>query len=337
MWQELLRKVRGGGGGGGSGALTPFVGAYGKLPGIGDFVAVRAQAEPALAFQGWLARAVEWADRRQLPGWPTVFDNRPPMVFTFRPRPKNGGVLVGLMKASRDTVGRRYPFAIFAAIPEQVARAAPHLLPIAMAPFIEQAAHVFQVVASATSTADVEAALAPVRPPPLDDAMAHAYDGWIRGALAADFWRSLYGASGPGPAYAIQMIHEVLAPFQQVEEPRTDIAVRLPLKSHPAYEAAFWLDLIQRVGHTPRPVPTSLFYPAAVPGRALFVTLGDSHPNALAEAAVGTGDTDLVCDLTTPEPERSSMSRLPTLQTRIEGEMRREDATLADILRALEA
>lgn len=329
----MLRRVTGGG------AIAPFVGAYGKLPRIGDFVAVH--AEKTLGFQDWVGRAIDWADRQKVVGWPQELEGRPGAAFTYRPAAggkKHEGILAGAFWASRDAVGRRYPFMIFSSIPDEIARGAPHLLPIAMDSFVQQALSMQEVFVGASSGQEVEALLAALQPITMVEATVRAYyEAYVAGAFVQETWASLYGnADGEGARYAIQMIRETLVPFQTVEDARTEIGVRLPLGPQPAYETAFWLDLIQRVGRMARPVPTSIHYPRpGVPGRGLFVALGDPHPSALAEATVGTGDTDLVCDLTVAMPDRGSVSRLPVLASHLEASIQRENATLAHVLDAL--
>lgn len=330
MWQELLRRLKGGGGGG----QASFIGAYGKLPRIGDFVAVRAKAEPAYQFQGWLAKALDWADRRQLPGWPTVFENQPPLAFVYRPRPRTGGVLVGAMWASRDMVGRRHPFAVFTAVPDADARAGAHLLPLAITPFVEQAAALRGAFEAAGSAAEVEASLASLRPVVIDEVAGRAYDTWVRDMTAFDLWGTLYGhRSSDGVEYAVQMIREVLAPFHRSEDAATELAVRLPLGQRPSFEASFWVDAAQRLGGTLRTAPTILFHPHPSTRRGLYVALGDTHASALVEGTIGAGDTDLVMDLTAAS--RESSTKLPVLGSHIEGEIRRDTATLDQVLEAL--
>src|SRR3954453_8855089 len=96
-------------------SFAPIVGAYGKVPRIGDFVSVRASAEPAQSFKTWLANAADWGGRRQLPGWPTVFD-RAPLSFVLRPRPGTGSVLLGVIRAITYSVGRRFPLSVFTSL-----------------------------------------------------------------------------------------------------------------------------------------------------------------------------------------------------------------------------
>ena len=330
----MLRRVTGGG------ATAPFVGAYGKLPRIGDFVAVHAEKAPAFGFQDWIGRGVDWADRKQLAGWPADFDGRPGAAFTYRPPPskKHEGILAGAFWASRDAVGRRYPFAIFSTVSDEVAKAAPHLLPIVMESFVEQALGLQSTLATVTSAAEVDAVLGALRPLVLDEGAGRAYESWLASAPARETWESLYHRpDGEGVMYAIQMIRATLAPFQSLEEARTDICVRLPLGRNSAYESAFWLDLVHRIGHAPRAVPTTIHYPRpGVEGRGLFIALGsEPHPSTLAEATVGTGDTDQVCDLTVAEPDRSSMSRLAVLASALEASIRSETGTLAHVIDAL--
>ncbi len=136
--------------------VMPFVGAYGKLPNFGDFVNVRAHLEPAASFQTWLASAVHWAERRQLPGWPTVFDSEP-LAFAFRPPSLRGGALVGVVRGSRDAVGRRFPFAIFTSIASDALSVSPHIVPLMAEAFLEAASTLLNAAPRVSSLAEIEA------------------------------------------------------------------------------------------------------------------------------------------------------------------------------------
>lgn len=310
--------------------FTPIVGAYGKLPRFGDFVGVRANVEPATSYQAWLARALDWAERRQLPGWPTLFEEGP-VAFTFRPRPGTGSILVGAIRASQDAVGRRFPFTIFGSVSEEAAAQAPHLMPIAIAGFVERAEQLLREIDVVSTTQEIENWIATMPPIGIDESAANAYATWCERTRLSDLWLELYGSSEPeAPKYALQMLSAAIAPFRGLVEPQTQLGARLPLGRASNFEAGLWIELAWRLNGG-RSHPPTTFCSIANP-KTLFLSLGETHVCALGEATSGVGDTDEVCDLTSAP---TSPVRLPPLPDALEHEVASPTLPISQLVRTV--
>ncbi len=288
---------------------APFVGAFGKLPCTGDFLRVRAGVEPAQAFQQWLGKAIDWAAPRGLAGWPDRLDETP-FAFVFS---VGTGVLVGVLRGSRDAAGRRFPLAVFGSLDESEVDGHAALIPHAMASFLSAAHGVIDAGPSIDSPGALERLVDALPSPRMVSGASAAFTSWTSSHTAREVWQSAYGADGAsGARVAVHTIIEALAPFAGTDDPTTPLCARVPLGADPTFEACAWLDLVRAAGGWRRHVPTAIWPLAAVPfgggasgARPLVVGLGQAHPLALAEVVLGGVDADQVCDLTkaSPPPE----------------------------------
>lgn len=315
--------------------IEPFVGVYGKLPNFGDFINIRANLEPAASFQIWLTSAVEWAERRQLPGWPTAFESAP-LAFVYRPRSLRGGALVGIVRGSRDAVGRRFPFAIFASVANDALSVNPHVLPLIAESFLEAATRMVDAAARCSSTSEIESLLQSLPLVGFPRQGEAQYEEWARSTRAHDVWRDFYNsADGVGPRFAVHTIFEALAPFGNEETPKTQLGVRVPIGAASSLAVAFWVDVVRRAGRLRREVPSFCWSPWWAPGPPVaLVSLGEAHPSCLAEAALGVGDTDVVCDLTSPAPDTQATRCYAPLPQALDEDLRSQQARVCDLLDA---
>ena len=58
------------------------VGAYGKIPKMGDFV--RVGAKPLPAFETWLEGAIAWGEKRHADAWPKIWGSGKIRAFVYR-------------------------------------------------------------------------------------------------------------------------------------------------------------------------------------------------------------------------------------------------------------
>ena len=93
--------------------MTSPIGLFGKHASYGDFVSHRVDAAVQTWLQGWLDTILP--DLRDGLGdrWETSWDAAPPVRFWIG-RGLAGRTIAGLLVASRDKVGRRYPLVILA-------------------------------------------------------------------------------------------------------------------------------------------------------------------------------------------------------------------------------
>ena len=281
--------------------VGPFVGAFGKLPCTGDFLRVRAGVEPAQAFQQWLGKAIDWAAPRGLEGWPDRLDETP-YGFVFS---AGTGVLVGVLRGSRDSAGRRFPMAVFGALDAAELEGRTAIIPFALAGFLDAARGLVDAGSSVDSAATLERLVDGLPSPRIAPGASGHFTLWASSHLAREVWDGAYGADqGAGARVAIHTVFEALAPFRGKDGNEMPLVARLPLGAEPTLEVCAWLELVRAAGGWKRHVPTAL-WPLARPSNrapALVVGLGQAHPLALAEAVLGQVDADQVCDLTRAHP-----------------------------------
>jgi len=93
------------------------LGYLGKVPHRGDFVRYNVPAQLHRVWDDWLGEVLLQA-AQQLDDWPGGYDAAPPWQFALSPDLAGDEARAGVLISSRDGVGRRYPFALFATLPD---------------------------------------------------------------------------------------------------------------------------------------------------------------------------------------------------------------------------
>jgi type VI secretion system protein ImpM len=278
---------------------VPAIGAFGKIPQMGDFVRAGGRLIPS--FEKWLEEGMAGGEKRHREAWPRLYAAGMTCAFTFRPPApeKDGSVLMGVLKPSRDSVGRKFPLVLFGRYPEKQAAAAPHLLPLLFEPFAIAAKRAMQEGEKATSASDFQKHLDPLHAPlPGLDHVEGRYDIWSYGTSLNAFWLMIYGdEQSLAPLHALKSIREAVAPFSHQENSTTQVGVRLPLGGGGIAAAAFWLDVIRRIAHWRSTTPTC-FWSLEGPAPSILIQLGATPPSSLAELWSPDSDSQCICDLT---------------------------------------
>lgn len=323
-----------------------FVGAFGKIPRMGDFVRIRANAEPTASFQSWIEQGMAYGEGKRGVGWASAYNRGSIFAFMYRmPRTKlapgmSPAVLTGIVKPSNDSVGRKFPLVVFAPVLERTICAAPHLMPLALGDFLERATDVVLEAEHLGSAAELEARVQRVPPPMFDQAAAttREYESWTRMTYVPNAWNAIYGpataeAGSARPLHAIHTIIEALAPFRGQESPATPLSVRLPLGVGGGAAAAFWIDIVRRIALWRSTVPTCFWSFDGTSG-TILIQLGETPASSLAELWSPDAKSDHVCDLT----EATSVDRarfLGRMPPHIAARLDRNDTLVADLLGAL--
>ncbi|MEI7893895.1 MAG: type VI secretion system-associated protein TagF, partial [Myxococcales bacterium] len=235
----------------------------GKIAQVGDFLRFGTVDEPVPAFESWVEHGMAHGEGKHGAVWQSLFAAGPIHAFVFRPQRQaphsvralfpmgrvEPGVLVGVLKPSQDAVGRKFPFAVYASVPERALAAAPHVVPIALGAFLDAATRVL-LDGEHCGAADTNAAVGSLEPPRLEDAgdAAREYEHWTRSNWVGAVWSAIFGnASPPQALFVLQTMLDAVAPFRGQEQPSTKLALRLPLGPAGAAAAAFWLDAIRRI------------------------------------------------------------------------------------------
>jgi type VI secretion system protein ImpM len=310
------------------------VGAYGKVPKMGDFV--RAGAKPLPSFEQWLEAGMAAGEKKYGASWPSVYGKGPIHAFVYRPPVRDGAMLVGVLKPSHDSVGRRFPLVVFAQIAERDVAACPHLLPLVLGDFLEAATSAMTDASTVTSASEYQERIGRVALPYLNtDAAAADYDRWARSTPVSAAWRAIYGSGeSDAPLGALKSIREALAPFGERENLTTPLAVRLRLGSAGIAAAVLWLDIVRSVARWRATTPTCFWSFDGDEG-SILVQLGQVTPSSLAELWQPDLDSDHVCNLlgvTTNEHRSQLVASFPRqLGAVLEG----GDAPVAEMLALL--
>lgn len=289
------------------------ISAFGKVPAAGDFLRVYANMDPILSFESWVTSGMEYADDR-VQGWAQLFPAGAPYAFMFR-APKNsvpGRVAVGVVRPSRDAVGRKFPIVICTLVDVSSLLAYPHLMPLILGDFLEGATTA--QVDHCRNQNDLAAAIG--RVPEVDLSTAsyagNEYQQWVSQTTVANALAAIYGHGGQGTVvHALHTIAEAVAAFRGQENPTTPLALRLPLGSGGPAAAVFWMDLVRSAARWRQTIPTCFWSFDGMSG-SLLLQLGDPSVSMLSQLWAPDPDNDHVCDLTAPasvDPSRF-LSRL---------------------------
>lgn len=279
----------------------PRVAAFGKIPRIGDFLRVGSVGPSGEAFKQWMEHGLGFAESGTDGSWLRSYQAGATYAFVFRP-PSPGDMLVGVIKPSVDSVGRRFPLAVYAPAFLDVRVPWPHVLPIVFGDFLDAAATVLQRADSVSDAAEMHALLQQLPPPHRGDGDLHAseYDAWAASTAIAHAWGVVYGAEqAVSAAQAVHTIAEAVAPFRGDYAPRTKLGLRLPLGPGGVAAAVLWLDTIGRLAQTPGLVRNCFWCFDGTSGSAI-VQLGDVPASTLAQLWAPNADSEHLCDLTSP-------------------------------------
>ncbi len=91
------------------------LGVYGKHPAFGDFLSAGLPDAAQAAVEGWLNTVLPEMKAHLAEGWEAIYDAAPTLRFWIGGDIAGSGSLAGVMLASRDKVGRRFPLVVGAA------------------------------------------------------------------------------------------------------------------------------------------------------------------------------------------------------------------------------
>lgn len=307
-------------------AAGPQVGLFGKVPSAGDFAHLRIGDDQKWC--EWLQRGVERASARLGGRWPAAFDGGAPIGFLMRQGPSS--VIGGVMRPSRDAVGRRFPLSSYASLTPNDAPAVRHLVPWAITAFTQSLVGVFVAGEDGGVDPVEEVRGLNVQAVAGDQGQAH-YGEWLRSTPAAAWFGALWGRQDAELArYSVAMIASSLSQYVGQDHSTNPLALRLPVAGD-LRAAAFWIDLVGRLGGWKATVPT-VFWEALQP-ETVLVQLGEARPSSYVELwARGADDEHLVelCSLGAVNSEPFIQVVPAQLQQRLVD----ESASLWDVLNA---
>jgi type VI secretion system protein ImpM len=283
---------------------SPQVAVFGKTPRMGDFLRVGSGGPAGEALEQWVEQGLALSEAKRGSAWPGIYTSGATYAFIFRPpRASNSKeALVGVIKPSVDSVGRRFPLVVYAQALARTSVPWPHVLPMVFGDFLDAAATLLLEADAVTGIADMQAALRSVPFPHVGDAdrTAQEYDAWAASTPLAHAWNVVYGGeSAMSVPRALHTISEAVAPFRGEEAPATKLGLRLPLGPGGIAAAAFWLDTVRRLSRSPGEVRTCFWSFDGSSGCAI-VQLGDTPASSLTELWSPDANSEYLCDLTAP-------------------------------------
>ncbi len=241
-------------------------GCYGKLPVHGDFIRHGIPGPEVDLLDDWIQGGIVSSRQVLGGGWDAAFDACPPQRFVFQAGP-GSRVLAGVVTASRDKPGRRFPFFVFVAVDALQAGLEPTLVPASVSGFLEAAE---QAALSGWPGLDLKGVLAKVDTIPAaadGEGAKKAVVGFAAPGTAPALWQKMFGSSDDPRRYLL--VHNLAETLRPGAQPR--YALRLPgISGEP--EVAFWLELGRRLTRRPG-LPTLSLWRVGRDGAAAGLSL----------------------------------------------------------------
>lgn len=309
------------------------VGAFGKLPYVGDFVRYNVVASSAIEFEHLVQRGIDVAAERGAV-WHEEFDTGAMFGFLFAPRPSEGELLSGVVLPSHDSVGRRYPFVVFSTVANQAIASLPHLAPLALGEFLAGAADAAYDALDATGS--VESLLVGLRPASVETLNQHQldYEQWTHSTHAAAAFGGTFGGRYlDDTPHAVETILQCVQPWRGVEYPDTPLAVRLPIGAAGVSSVVFWVDVVRHAAGWRQTIP-SLFWHWDGEYGEMLLQLGTTPAASVIELWAPHEDSEHICDLVSPGTS-SVAAVLDRLPPGLAAVLQSPEARVVDLLAAL--
>ncbi len=313
------------------------LGAFGKIPSMGDFV--RVGCKPLASFESWVESGMAQGEAKLKDRWPDVYAKGQLHGFVFRgsPTAKETQVMSGTIGPSFDAVGRRFPLIIFSSYSEKRAGHAGPLAPLFLGDFLADAAQTAREGTKLASGDALKERVSGISVPTFDSEASFTaeYTQWARATPARTVWQSIYSdPDTDAPLAVLKAILDSVSPFHGRENLTTLLALRLPLGGAGPLVIAFWIDVVRRAAGWRHSVPT-LFWSVDGKADSLLVQLGVTPPSALAELWSPDAENDNVYDLTFTRSMDTRRQLLADLPRDIGRNLEQWDASAADLLAAI--
>ena len=97
--------------------MSEAFGAYGKIPGMGDFLRIGLSASFVKVWDQWMQTSLLAAQNALGSQWQDAYFSAPIWRFTLQPHHTGVAAMSGIVMASVDRVGRQYPLTLIAPHP----------------------------------------------------------------------------------------------------------------------------------------------------------------------------------------------------------------------------
>jgi type VI secretion system protein ImpM len=232
--------------------LTP--GCYGKVPIHGDFIRHNVTGTEIDQLDQWLQAGI--LSSRQVLGaaWDASFDASKPQRFLYRS--PGGRTIAGVIAASKDKPGRRFPFLVYTPLDPKIAPGDATVLPAALEPFFQAAE---TEMLTGWQGKDLKSYLAQVDALSLPsdlDAGRKSILHLVAEGTNQSLWGALFG--NPTDFRKYLLINNLVETVRPAAVPK--YALRIPRVSAGA-EVSFWLEVCRKLGRRDQLPTLSLWGP----------------------------------------------------------------------------
>lgn len=273
-------------------ATAGVVGLYGKHPSAGDFLRINAATPEVRQLDEWLSAAME-AGPRLLPTWDADFPSVSRLSFLFHNPDDSASTsaLLGVMTASRDTGGRKFPLILFTYL--DMAAAANGYAYVAQEAFLVAATELLMQQPN-MSRDELFARAQQLRAPDAQSLARaqQAQQAYLAGTNWIPAFSTMFGlAALVQQGKALGTMRSVLGSLGGGPFPR--YGIRCPLGMDAAGNSGLWLGLVNAaLGN--RVVPIMFWSP-----RSLLVYFRRASNKSLAALLDPEWQDDNICDLST--------------------------------------
>jgi len=267
------------------------LGCFGKLPFWPEFLEVDMARPPARSLRRWIRLGRELAVEA---GEADATDGRPVVDETLAAGrhlrillrvPGSNDVLVGVMRPSRDSGGRPFPFTVFAHVDRRPWRRSWSLLPLALAPVWDALDEAWQSLEEVTNETAFRERLAALRVPSPEPSARVRGEFHRLGTDSASGFLARVGTDGVDHG-----VRRIVAAWRGGEDAAVaeGPGVRLPVGvdgETACFETGWWIELAGRQSFFRRPAP-SVFLDGATDGAGRHVVLRFGAPRPDEYAAI---------------------------------------------------
>ncbi len=278
-----------------SGAGSVGIGLYGKHPCAGDFMRLNASGPEVLQLDEWLSQAMD-AGTRILPDWDATFPTISQLSFLYHNPDDRGSAcsLFGVMVASRDRSGRKFPLILFSYMDFGTAANCYPYLPYDA--FLQNTSSLLArfMENQSISRDQLFAEAQRLRPPDQQSLTAarQAHTQYLASTSWMAAFATMFGIAAPmQQGKAVGTMRDTLGGLGQGPFPRWGI--RCPLGMDPAGNAGLWLAMLYQQLQN-QIVPIMFWTP-----RQLLLYFRKSSPKALTALISPEWQDDHLVDLST--------------------------------------
>ena len=315
---------------------------FGKLPSHGDFVRYQASGPTLQAMDVWLQQGLHFAQTRLGPAFDAAYDGAGAFAFYFAPRHETH-VLTGMLRPSRDRVGRAYPLLIALEV-EADAFDARDLaqVPLRFNRFFERTSEIAQeAVAGQVGHHELTARIDPLSALVEGETSVAFFGRYLQQMSLTSFWERLWGHPQDSRKYLLfKNLLDILQSLRDGVPPRFPLVLRFPLCPDgrtPNYDVSFWLGVCLRLLGYPDLQPTFFWTPPeATRDTAPFLLLALRPPPAKTFAYLlpASLESDTLCVLETMGAQKAALAAL-SIPDRYGRLLEDERLTLWDFLKQL--